>query len=458
MLRDRNATYNFIGSAIIALSAIIAAPFYLRLLGNDAFGLLGFSYVVMGVISVFDMGLSPALQRQLAILASQKISDVEINSTVKTLGFFNLLIALVVGSASAVAFIFGAADGWLGANSLAPSSITHALAWISGQAAIQIMIMFYGAGLLGLQHQAAFNAIFAGYAMLRVAVSLLLLQFAGIGIEEFFVLQAVISAAHLCFAFVALQFFLPKKRGVLSFGIIKQQARFALGMFAIATLAMLLTQIDKLILSATMSLTSFGYYMLAWNIAMLVIKPAQPIYNAYLPVLSQLAGKPAQLAELTRTYHTACRKNAALIWPLALFLALLSFPILWLYTGSVDVAKEIYLVLAILTLGSALNATALMPYALTQAHGWVNFSIVQNIVACAVMIPICFFAGMLQNLEVAALGWLIINLGYATVSQRWLHTRLLPGELAHWYLKDHRLEHVVPKRWFSKYLAPKSHL
>jgi O-antigen/teichoic acid export membrane protein len=451
-LRDKNTIFNFIGSAVVALSMIVAAPFYLRLLGAEAFGLIGVSYTLAVAFSIFDCGLTPTLQRELAKLSGNTRHFETMRSLVRTFELINWTLCVVAtGIMTWIIITFGGAR-WLGANSLSAQTLNTALCWMAVHAAIQILVTFYGGGLLGLQRQGAYNWIVAGFALFRALASVLLLSMGWIDVVGFFVFQAVVSVVHLLVVCRTLWAALPSGKASFDIGRFHESKRFILGMLVITVLSTLLTQIDKLILSSRFTLEYFGYYVLAWNIAMLILKPAQPIYNAYLPVFSQLAGQSAKLVELTIAYHQACRRNAVLIWPLAVLLCIFSYPILWIYTGSENIAHQTWLALSLLAIGAALNATMLMPYALTQAYGWVSFPIVQNTVACLVMLPFCYWASFDMSLTKAAMGWFVVNLGYASISIYFLHRRLLPNQMASWYLEDHRLRYVLPQKWVRSML------
>jgi O-antigen/teichoic acid export membrane protein len=452
-LRERNTVFNFIGSAVVALSMIVAAPFYLRLLGAEVFGLIGVSYTLIVILSIFDCGLTPTLQRELAQLSGNERHSDQMRSVVRTFELINWSICIV--AAVSMTWLISAFGGarCLGANSLSPQILNTALCWMVVHAVVQILVTFYGGGLLGLQRQGTYNWIVASFALFRALASILLLFVGWIHVVGFFVFQAIVSVAQLLVVCSALWAVLPPGKASFEARRIDESRRFALGMLTVTVLSTLLTQIDKLILSSRFTLEYFGYYVLAWNIAMLIVKPAQPIYNAYLPVFSQLVRQSGKLIELTTAYHQACRRNAVLIWPLALLLCISSYPILWIYSGSETVARQAWLALSLLAIGAALNATMLIPYALTQAYGWVSFSVVQNMVACLIMLPFCYWASVDLSLTKAAMGWFVVNLGYATISIYFLHRRLLPDRMAFWYLEDHRLRYLLPQKWVRSILS-----
>lgn len=448
MQAHRNTYFNFAGNAIVALSLLVATPFYLRLLGAEAFGLVGVMYTVTALLSVADPGLAATLTRELSRISPNSTNS---NDQYVLARSMELMCAGVCCAVCIAAMLLLPLLGqqWFKLSNLDKDVLAQSLSWIALHAGLQILTTFYGSGLQGLQLQMQFNAIAALAAVLRGVVTVLGLAFGWLDIVSFFVCHALISILHLLVVRHVLWYSMPKLKWQISCASFARIRHHALGMWCTALLGVFLTQIDKIVLSRAISLESFGYYVLAWNVAMLVIKPALPVYNAYFPQLSQLASQLGHEERLSRIYHEASSRNAIFIWPIALSVAVLSYPILLIYTGSESIAQQTYLVLSSLVVGSALNATMLMPYALAQAYGWVSFTIKQNLIACLAMLPLCMWVMLDPSLERASLCWLLVNLGYVSIAVPLLHKKILPGQAAHWYLLDNRLRYFLPRKWVA---------
>lgn len=449
MQSHRNTYFNFAGNAVVALSLLIATPFYLRLLGAEAFGLVGVMYSVTALLAVVDPGLASTLTRQLArVFASEQ--NLQEQSVLASSMEVVCAVVCVATCVSAILLLPVLGVQWLKTTHLSEAILAQSLSWIGLHAGLQILVTFYGSGLQGLQLQLRFNTISAVWAILRGLFSIVGLIYGWLDVVDFFACHALVTALHLMVLRYALWRALPTPKRFFSWKSIKGIQQHAAGMWGTAVLGVVLTQIDKLVLSRALSLESFGYYVLAWNVAMLVMKPALPVYNAYFPQLSQLASEASSEQKLSQTYHEASRRNAVFIWPLSIGMAFLSYPILWIYTGSQALAEQTYVALSMLVIGSALNATMLMPYALAQAYGWVTFTIKQNAIACMAMLPLCLWVAVYPTLERAALCWLMVNLGYVTIAVPLLHKKLLPGHAARWYLLDNRLKFFIPRKWMDR--------
>ncbi|MFA6198778.1 MAG: polysaccharide biosynthesis protein, partial [Patescibacteria group bacterium] len=54
---------NSIWSALVGLAVV---PFYLKYLGIEAYGLIGFFVTTQAVLSLLDMGMAPTINREVA--------------------------------------------------------------------------------------------------------------------------------------------------------------------------------------------------------------------------------------------------------------------------------------------------------------------------------------------------------------------------------------------------------
>jgi O-antigen/teichoic acid export membrane protein len=207
---------------------------------------------------------------------------------------------------------------------------------------------------------------------------------------------------------------------------------------SITALSILLTQLDKIILSRTLSLEQFGYYMLAWNVASLLLRPAGPVLSAWLPRLTQLATL-GSTDELARLYHKGAQLVNVLVVPAAIIVAIFSHQILYIYTGNKSLADSAAVALTLLSIGSACNALMHMPYALTLAYGWTKFAIYQNILASLVIVPLTYWASTQYGLDGGGLGWMVVNVLYIALSLKFIHRQYLKTELKQWYIGNFTL-------------------
>ncbi len=132
-----NILANLIGKVVSAAVALVFPPLYVRLLGIESYGLVGFFASLTAVLTVLDMGLSATMQRELAVLSGKGEQDaLRIGSLTRTFeGVFWAIgfVAAVVVFALAP-FI---ANRWLHANHLPPGVVTKAIRLMGVAIALQ---------------------------------------------------------------------------------------------------------------------------------------------------------------------------------------------------------------------------------------------------------------------------------------------------------------------------------
>lgn len=422
---------NLAGTIAAAVILLVVTPIYLRFLGPDAFGLLGVFITLTSIASLLDLGMTPALTREVARLSATNEGSRQIRTTVRTMeGIYAGAAVLLFAAAFQLLPLL--ALHWLKPNSLDLSTIHLCLQIMAVQIAIQLPLSFYTGGLIGMQRHGLMNVITTCMVAARALGATFLLVIFNADVITFFFWQAAITAIHLLIIASGLWRTLP--HGVTSFQLksLKEIWRYATGMIAITALSIVLTQLDKVILSRTLSLEHFGYYMLVWNIASLLLRPAALVFNAWLPRMTQLVTLKS-INELSLLYHQGAQLINLLVVPAAIILAVFANDILYAYTGNKELADSAALALTLLSIGSAFNALMHLPYALTLAHGWTRFTVYQNILAALVVAPITYLASQQYGLNGGGVGWIVVNFAYIIFSPYFIHKRYLKSELIPWY-------------------------
>jgi O-antigen/teichoic acid export membrane protein len=206
-------------------------------------------------------------------------------------------------------------------------------------------------------------------------------------------------------------------------------------MTGISITSVIQTQLDKVILVKVLPLDAFGYYSLASRVAGGLSYLMGPISAAFFPRFSQLL-LVNDRQELARLYHRSCQLMSVLVLPPAVVLTLFSYELLFLWTQDRLIAENSYLVLGLLTAGTAFNALASLPYALQLASGWTRLTLIVNTAATLLQAPLIYIMSVKYGGVGAAIVWVIFNALYIFVGLSLMHRRLLRGELLRWYHLD----------------------
>lgn len=423
--------------------AFLLVPVYIKFLGIEAYGLVGFYTTLQAVFAVLDLGLAATMTREMARIGDRPDQAAGARDLVRTLEtvYWSVafLIALFVLAAS-----HWIATGWVNAEDLDPARIARSIMLMGAVMGLRWPGMLYEGGLMGLQRQVLRNTIVMVVSGVRALGAVLVLWLVSPTVEAFFGWQLLTSGMQTACAGWALWRALPVSSKRPSFRVERLRAvwRFAAGMSAISALGLVLVQMDKLIVSKVLPLSTFGYYTLAGTAAAALLLPVSAIYEALYPKLTR-AAEDGDTKALAASYHEGAQLISALLAPAAAVLILFAPELLALWTRNEVTVANTRVVLAVLASGTAINGMLFMPLALQLAHGWTTLSVWKCVIAVPLMLPTLWFLTRHFGPTGAAASWVITNGAFLAFEVSFMHRRLLRGERARWYLQDVALPAAV---------------
>jgi O-antigen/teichoic acid export membrane protein len=435
-LLKKNIAANFAGGMWQSLMTLIFIPLYREFMGTEALGLIIFFATLQGIFGLLDMGLSSTLNREMARLSVLPNKQQEMRNLVRTLEAIYWSVAVFVGII-VVALSPFIAHHYIKPGHLSGKTIEQAFLIMGFVLALQMPVGFYSGGLMGLQRQVLLNAIAVVISTLRGAGAVLILWLVSPTIQAFFLWQIIISAINIFLLAAFLWQRLPRSdhKAVFQKQLLMGIWRFTIGMSGVAVLATILTQLDKVILIKMLSLENFTYYGLASMVAMSLGRLVIPAFSSIYPRFTQLVSIKDDEG-LKRLYHKSCQFMSVLVLPAAVVIAFFSYEIILLWQQNATIARNCYLLASILICGTALNGLMYLPYALQLASGWTKLSVVKNIIAVILLVPLIIFMTMHYGAMGAAIAWLVLNLGYFFFEIPIMHRRLLCNEKWRWYWQD----------------------
>ena len=432
----RNVIANYFGQGWTALMGLAFIPLYIRYLGIEAYGLIGIFALLQAWLSLLDLGLTPAISREMARFTGGGHDPQSIRDLLRSVEIATLTIAALIAVGIWLSSGWLAAT-WLHAEKLPIDVVAQALTVMGMVVALRAIENVYRGSIIGLQRQVTLNVITSVMATVRGVGAVVVLAGVSPTIAAFFAWQGIVSATNVCLLAVLVRRSLPAAThpSRLSLEPLRSIWRFAAGTLLITLLGFMLSQSDKVILSSMLSLSAFAVYSIAYSVANMVRVLAQPIDLAVFPRLTQLyqAGDQAGLAGL---YHRATQYNSVFMGGVGLFLAVFGHEVLALWMQDAALAAATYAVLWILVIGMVLNGTMNTPYSMQLAAGWTNLLVKTNAVMVVLFVPTIYLLTQRFNMTGAAVAWVLINVAYVLVVVQLMHRRLLTGELRAWYTKD----------------------
>ena len=411
-------------------------PLYIKYLGIEAYGLIGLFAVLQAWLALLDMGLTPTLSREMARLTGGEHSAVSIRDLLRSVEVVALIVAVLMAGAIALISTW-LASTWVRAENLDGHVVAKAFAIMGVVAALRFVEGIYRSSLVGLQQQVMFNVINSGMATLRSLGAVVVLAWMSPTILAFFVWQGLGSVLTLALLALATYARLPRseRSGRFSLETLRKVWRFAGGMTGITFLALLLTQVDKILLSKLLSLSDYGYYTLAAAVAGILLMLITPITQAWFPRLSQLQAVDDTDA-FVHSYHQGAQLISVTLGSAAIVLIMFSEVFLQLWTQDIVLAQRAARLLSLLALGNLLNGLMWIPYQAQLAYGWTGLTVRINIVAVLIIVPAILWATSRYGAEGAAWAWVSLNAGYVFFGIHFMCRRILLKEKWRWYIQD----------------------
>jgi O-antigen/teichoic acid export membrane protein len=430
-----NILANFFGQAWYALLGFLSVPWYIHLMGIEAYGVIGLSAMLQALFSVLDLGLSPALNRALASRDQSESAGAEIRDLVRSFELGYWVIGLLIGAAVLIGA--PAISRWVHPEHLSATDLLSAVRLMGVLLFLQWPLTLYQGGLLGLERHVTLNLVNGSLNLVRTAGAVLLLTFYSATVITFLTWQVLVSAVHIGILVRALWKHLPASRVDPLFRrpLLAQNARFAAGIGLTSILALFFRQADKLVLSRVLPLTTFGYYMLAVTVANMLGVVMTPILNVMFPRFSALVGA-GKIDQLRLVYHQACQLICVAVVPVGLLGAIYGSELLRIWTRDPAAASFAGPVLSVLLVGTILNALLGLPYDLQVAFGWTSLGLIHNLIAVVVLVPAMVVLAIRQGMLGAASIWVVYNALGLLVLVPVMHMRILRGELRRWAWSD----------------------
>ncbi len=178
---------------------------------------------------------------------------------------------------------------WLQVESLPIEVVAQALTVMGLVTALRFAEAIYRSSIIGLEHQVLFNIVNSSMVTLRGIGVVAILAWVSSTIQAFFLWQCLISVVTLVILAATTYASLPRIDRATHFSLeaLRSVWRFSGGMIGITFLALLLTQVDKILLTKLISLTEYGYYALSATVAGTLFMLVSPITQAMYPRMCQ---------------------------------------------------------------------------------------------------------------------------------------------------------------------------
>jgi len=431
----KNTIANYVGQFYMIFIGIFMLPFYLKYLGAEAYGLVGFFTMLQSWMMLLDLGLSGTLSRETAKLKDKLNGLLKLKQLIRSIEAFYMIMVLFI-----ILSVFSASDwiahNWLNINMLAIETVVYCIQLMGVMIGIRWFVSLYRGSIIGFENQVWLNAYNIVIATLKFVGAFLLIKYISNDIFHFFIYQMMIALLEFFIIKNKLYNFLPKTNFLMpSFDVIKKIAPFALSLAYTSGIWILFTQLDKLMLSHYISLKEYGYFTLVVLASSAIMQLSGPLSQAILPRMTALLSNDKE-EDMLKLYHHGTQFIAITVFSVAGIISFFSYELLYAWTGDVEASTWASPILSWYVIGNGILAIGAFQYYLQYAHGNLKYHVKMNTVFPLITLPIIFYAVSNYGAMGAAIAWFWIQLIGFLIWPPFVHGKFAPGIHKDWILKD----------------------
>jgi O-antigen/teichoic acid export membrane protein len=352
----RHTGYNLLGSVAPMLIGVLSVPFYLRLIGNDRYGVLAIVWLFLGYFGLFDPGLTRAALYHIARLVRDE-DAVERESVFWTALLLNIGFGIVGG----VVLYFAARPLFMSTFKMPESmraEVMTSLPWLAASIPVSIFTAILGGALQARERFAEYNLLYAGNALLAQLVPLAVAFWWGPNLA--WLIPAVIIARMLGTipSFLVLYRVMPLGAGG-HFDRAMFKPLFSYGGWVTISnlINPILGSMDRMLIGSVLSAEAVAFYTVPFNLVSRFSILPGALATSLFPRLSR-----GELSERSRLAGEAVVTLSAVMTPLTI-LAIAALPIfmkIWVGQTFADHAVPVGIALLV---GVWVNSLAYIPAA-----------------------------------------------------------------------------------------------
>ncbi|MBI4191155.1 MAG: oligosaccharide flippase family protein [Betaproteobacteria bacterium] len=434
----RNIVTNAVGGGWIVALTLLVIPVQIRILGSEAYGMIGVLATLQIVFSVLDLGAGATLVQRVATDATPNHQATRELLGAAAAVYCTIAVMTSAGLAWQADWL---ATHWFRLSELPPATVATGIQLIVVSLLLRCPTALCAAVISGLNRLDLLNLLKAGMQTLRLLGGLVVLLLYR-DLLNLLWWEAAVSAAELVAYLVGCKTLVP---GLslwprFSAGVVRENWRYALGMSAISVIALLLTQTDKIAISRFLPLESLGFYHLAYSATAWIALIQGGFNSAILPSFAADFGTD-RIARLSARNNKITQLTVYTVTlPAAMFM-FFSAEILGAWVVR-DAALAAANVAAVLAAAFMLNAAASNCLTLAVASGRPGIPLRVNLLGLAIYLPALAILLESYGITGAAWAWAVLNAYYVLVLVPIVQSRILGRGYFEW-LRGNFLPFVV---------------
>lgn len=429
-LVTKNIISNIVGGGLLVVLTILITPFQVRLLGLEAFGVIGLISTLQIVFVTFDFGLGSTLTREIA--ADHSVNKIRLHPLLKTVStiFWALGIATFT-----VLFLFSESltYRWLHSQGLSRTDLVNSITVAALFLALRWPVSLYTAILTGLQRMDLLNILKVLNSLVRLGGGCIVLLIYK-SLHSYLLWTSISAVVEVVSYWLCTSRIFPSLpiKPKITFAALTPVLRYSLGMNGLAILTVVIVQADRLLVSKMLSLFELGAYSLAYSTSYITASFISAIGAAMLPAYASSFSKNVNHS-LIAEYENASRfllySSGLIVFPFIFN----GQSILYLWVGN-PAASSATLPLALLSVGFWGSAVVSNAFQLAIASGNSEPVLRISFLSAPVYLLVLYSAIAKFGIAGAASAWAMLNVGYVVSVVPLVHRRYLksPVRLFFW--------------------------
>ncbi|WP_313359970.1 oligosaccharide flippase family protein [Empedobacter sp.] len=397
------------------ISVFIFIPLYIKFLGSENYGLIGFYALLLGIISFADSGMSSAVIKEFSQESNSNYKYTVFCNLEKIYLFVCILICTIIFFSTG--FIV---DHWISSKGIPRNELIFNVRLIGIGVTTQLISSLYFGALFALNNQVRSNLIQLLWSFSRSALVFVLFVLFSKSIEIYFFWQILCNILYV----LVLRYFVVKKlkeqneNQVLKIefsSLPKHITSYIGGMVFIAIISAINIQADKLVTSSMFDLGTFGFYNIASSLAQLPAILAAPVIAFAFPLFSKFSSADSiendekNLNVFSKVFYLI--NIMVVIIAVAVFFYAKEILLLWTKNTIPDlIFPAITFDVKVLIIGSLFLSLQFPLYYLLLSKGKTKYTIYQGIVQVCIGIPLLYYCSKRYGLYGIPIPWLTINL------------------------------------------------
>lgn len=430
-----NILSSYISQIYIIFISIFILPFYIKYMGAEAYGLVGFFAMLQAVFALLDFGLRPTISRQTAQYNGGSLTKLDFRRLFRALNIIFIAIA-ALGGLILLLLSKKIVSDWLNIENLNPKDVLFAVQIMAISVSLRWMTGLFRGVISGFERIVWLSVVNSIIATLRFPLVLVYMYYFGFTVRSFFIYQLFVALLEFSLYTHKAYSLLPRLNTGESIGWslkpVKPIIGFALSIAFTSSIWIIITQLDKFVLSGILPLSEYGYFSLAVLVSAGILQISTPISGSIMPRMAKLQAEN-KLLEIQDIYLNSTQFISIIVVTAGIVLAGVSKAFLYAWTNDLELATNASPILSLYALGNALLALSSFQYYLQYTKGNLKYHLIGNIGLFLVLVPTIIWAAKNYGGVGAGWVWFITQTIYLIFWVSYVHIKIEPGINWKWF-------------------------